>query len=413
MSAAERPALKIADEPQADVRPAGSIAKRAILHSCGVFLAMRLGLFVLGLVATALLPSSAQNADLPGAVSVPGWAAHAITGGWHNIFTAWERFDGLWFLRIATHGYAAHDGSAAFFPLYPLATRGVSWLLGGHPFAASLIVSNGAFLGALVVMYVLAASELSEDAARRAVTYAAIFPTAFFFLAPYSESLFLLLCLTAFWAGRRRKWPAAAAAGALAALTRNVGLLLVAPLAVEALLQWRERRRPRDLWNLGWSLGPVVGISAYLWYSAVRFGDWLAPLHQQAVWQRGLAAPWTAVTEGTRIAFRFPGTYPGGYHQMDWLVVIPALALAVYAAVRLRPTYSVYVFLTLVVLFLYPFAPRPLMSVPRFLLPLFPIYWALADLTRRRWLPHTLVVAVSAVGLGILTMLFVDWYYVF
>src|SRR5207249_1898103 len=187
--------------------------------------------FVLALVATALLPpahefSKGVNQPVPGPVTVPGWPAHETTPGIHNLFTSWERFDGLWFLRIATKGYVNGDGSAAFFPLYPLAIRAVSFLIGGHPFAASLIVSNLAFLAALLVLYFLTSSELSQSAARKAVMYISVFPTAFFFLAPYSESLFLLLSVSSFWAARRRKWPLAALLGALAAATRSLGILI-------------------------------------------------------------------------------------------------------------------------------------------------------------------------------------------
>ena len=59
--------------------------------------------------------------------------------------TAWERFDALWFLRIATDGYRLHDGSAAFFPGFPLAIRFLSPVLGGHPLAAGFLISNLAF----------------------------------------------------------------------------------------------------------------------------------------------------------------------------------------------------------------------------------------------------------------------------
>jgi len=42
----------------------------------------------------------------------------------------WAHWDGVWFLRIAANGYA-DPHSPAFFPLYPVAVRGVGWLLGG------------------------------------------------------------------------------------------------------------------------------------------------------------------------------------------------------------------------------------------------------------------------------------------
>ena len=181
-----------------------------MLYCLKVFVAVRVGLFVLVLVSVALLPSAvkiphAADLAIPGPVGVPGWAAHAITPGWHNLFTAWERFDALWFLRIADAGYRTTDGSAAFFPGYPLAIRAVSVALGGRPLAASLLVSNATLLAAMCVLYFLTASELSERHARRTILYLAVFPTSFFLFAPYSESLFLLLSVTSFWAtaGRR------------------------------------------------------------------------------------------------------------------------------------------------------------------------------------------------------------------
>src|SRR4051812_39892948 len=121
-----------------------------------VFLCLRIGLSIVALAATALLPHAQElkplpDAIIPSPVGVPGWDAHLFTPGWHNLVTAWERFDGLWYLRIASGGYANGDGSAAFFPLYPLLIRGLSFALGGHPLAAALLVSNLAFAGSLVV----------------------------------------------------------------------------------------------------------------------------------------------------------------------------------------------------------------------------------------------------------------------
>ena len=61
--------------------------------------------------------------------------------------------------------------------------------------------------------------------------------------------------------------------------------------------------------------------------------------------------------------------------------------------------------------FIFPL--RPFMSLPRFLLPLFPLLWAGAVWgLRRRW-AHEVLIAVSAGLLGLLTVLFVNWYWVF
>lgn len=371
-----------------------------------VFLGVRLGLFVLGLLAIAVVPSLDP-------VSVPGWPAHPLPDpGWHNLFTVWERFDALWFLRIAADGYRATDGSAAFFPLFPLTVRAISILIGDHPLAAGFIVSNLSILGALIVLYFLTSSELSERAARTTVLFVALFPTSFFFFMPYSESLFLLLAVTAFWAARRDRWFLAAMAAGLAAATRGVGIVLVPALAIEALHQWRERG-VRLTPRLAATAFAGAGMLAYLAYWGARTGDWLAPVNQQTNWERHASWPWATLLEGTRFAFRYLGNTNGGYWLIDWVIVVPILAVSTYAVFRLRPSYGVYLWGGLLIPLSFIFQDRPLMSMPRFVLPLFPAFWGLTLAAERLHIPRAAVVAAGAAGLGLLVVLSVNWYYIF
>jgi len=395
--------------------------RSGIWYCVKLFVGIRLALFAIGLVGVALLPDFAHVSDqlrnqiplVPTPVSVPGWPAHALTPGWDNLFTAWERLDALWFLRIATIGYGGEHASAAFYPLYPLLIRVVSFLIGGHPFAASLLVSNGAFLGALMMLYVLTRSELTEETARRSVLYAATFPTALFFFAPYSESLFLLLVLVAFWGARRGRWEVAGTAAGLAALTRNLGVVLVLALAVEAIHQSLATRPWRmPIRSLLWSLPPVITTLAYLAFWKHLSGDWLAPIHQQAYWQRHLTDPVVTVAKGTHAAFAYLGVYPGGYHLLDWLIAVPVFVVAAYATPRLRPSYAVYLWSMILLPLASLFDARPLIAFSRYALPLFPVYWGLARLTEGRRAAHEALVVTSAALLGLMTLLFVNWYYI-
>jgi Mannosyltransferase (PIG-V) len=381
-------------------------SREGIRYSLTVFLAVRVGLLILGLVAVELFPPLKP-------VSVPGWSAHTLPDpGWQNAFTSFERFDALWFLRIASSGYRTGDGSAAFLPLYPLAIRAVSWVMGNRPFGASLLVSNAAIACGLCVVYALTASERSIATARRTVLLVALFPTSFFFFAPYSESLFLLLAATTFWAARSRRWAAAGAAGALAALTRNVGIVLAPALVVEAFHQ-RAEGRGSVLPGLGAAVAVVLGTLAYLAYWWTKVGDWLAPINQQANWQRTVSSPWATLVDGTRDAFRYLGNANGGYWLIDWLIVVPVVGASVFALLRYRPSYSVYLWGGLLIPLSFVFADRPLMSMPRFVLPLFPAFWALAEFTERWRIPEKVVAAVGAAGLALLVVLFVNWYYIF
>jgi hypothetical protein len=380
--------------------------RRALGFCLLAFVALRFAMFVIGLAGVALFPPLDP-------VGVPGWPARPVPDpGWHNLFTAWERFDALWFLRIADSGYRLDDGSAAFFPLFPLVSRAVAFVLGGAPFAAATIVSNAAFYAALVVTYLLSTDELSERTARTTVLLLCAFPTSYFFLMPYSEALFLLLAVTAFWGARTRRWGLAGVAGALAALTRSVGIVLAPALLIEALHQ-REEGRGSAWPGVAAAAATALGLVAYLASWAVRADEWLAPLTRQANWERTLSWPWRTLTEATGAAFRYVGQTNGGYWLLDWLIVVPMLVASVYAAIRLRPSYSIYLWGGLLIPLTFVFEPRPLMSMPRFLLPLFPAFWGLALGLERLRIPRTAALAAGALGLGVLSVLTVNWYYIF
>ena len=382
--------------------------RRAFSYGLRIFLVARVGLTVLSLAAVGLITQNQPT-------EVPGWPAPEAEHGLGNVGTSSERWDALWFLRIAEDGYREDDESAAFFPLYPTVVRGVSTIIGGHPLAAAIIVSNAAFLVALVVVYLLTLVEFDERTARRATLYMAVWPTAFFFLAPYSESLFLALAAGAVLCARTGRWVPAAVLGALAAATRSIGIVLVAVLAIEAVSQFRETRGAgvRDLVpRLGLSAVVSAGLLAYLAFWKVFSGDWLAPIREQEVWQRDFSFPVATLIDGTRAAFEFIGVTAGGYPLLDWLVVIPSLALGLWVALRTRPAYGVYTWASLLLPLTFIFGARPFMSLPRFTVVIWPLFWALAR-AAQKWDAHHAIVACSAVGLGVFTTLFVNWYWIF
>jgi hypothetical protein len=145
----------------------------------------------------------------------------------------------------------------------------------------------------------------------------------------------------------------------------------------------------------------------------MRSGDALAPLHQQANWERSFSWPWATLVQGTRMAFRYVGDTNGPYWLIDWLLVVPILAVSVLALWRYRWTFRVYLWGCLLLPLSFVFPDRPLMSMPRFVLPLFPAFWVLAELLRRWRVPTWAIAVVGAAGLGLLVPLFVNWYYIF
>jgi hypothetical protein len=338
------------------------------------------------------------------------------------------RWDSVWYLRIADSGYGDSAPRAAFFPLYPLLVRSVGTLFGGSPGAllvAAYLVSLAAFLAALVLLYRLTELELGRRLARPTLLLLALFPAAVYFGAPYSESLFLLLAVGAFYAARTGGWAWAGACAGLASGTRSAGLLLLIPL----LLIWWSAR-PRRLGDAAWLLLGPLGIAAYAAWLGLVEGDALRFLDVQEAWSRELAMPlagawdgFVAAVDGVRqlasgsrspVYFEVAAGDPFRIAAIN-VMLFATLVFAVVACAgvlrRLPRPYGVWVAASLVLPLTFPVTPQPLMSLPRFVSVLFPVFMWLAIVCEERRVTD-LVAAASAVGLGLFTAQYASWHWI-
>jgi hypothetical protein len=200
--------------------------------------------------------------------------------------TGWELFshwDGKWYKRIATIGYDfAMDGewhSIAFFPLFPLLSRGVMTL--GLPFeVAATLVNNLALLGAMFVLYLWAEERYGIGEARWSAVILAWCPFSLYGTVIYTEGLFLLLTTAALRAFDNRQYARSALWGAMATATRGTGITLIPAFVFVA---WRERR-PASAYVAG--LAASVGLLLFILFCAIRFGDPLAFAHVQQAWDQ-------------------------------------------------------------------------------------------------------------------------------
>lgn len=338
------------------------------------------------------------------------------------------RWDSVWYLTIADSGYGGSPARAAFFPLYPLLIRSVGTVFGGSHaalLAAAFLVSVAAFIAALVLLYRLTELELGRRLARPTLLLLAVFPAAVYFGAPYSESLFLLLAVGAFYAARTDHWAWAGACAGLASATRSAGLLLLLPLV---LIWWGTR--PRRAANAAWLLLAPLGIVAYAVWLGLAEGDALRFLDMQEAWSRHLAVPlagaWdglTAAVDGVRqlasgsrtpVYFDKAAGDPFRIAAIN-VMLFATLVFAVIACVgvfrRLPRAYGTWVAASLVLPLTLPVTPQPLMSLPRFVSVLFPVFMWLAVVCEERRVTD-LVVAGSAVGLGLFTAQYASWHWI-
>ena len=351
------------------------------------------------------------------------------------------RWDSAWYLVIAHYGYRPELGSYtaardAFFPLYPLGLHALSDL-GLQAVLAGVLLSLAAFAVALYCLHRLTTLELaasgrpgSADIAGLAVLVTALAPMAFYFSAVYSESLFLALSVGLFLCARRGRWAWAGVLGLLAVATRSTGLVLALPALMLYLYGPRADRAPdferphppgspdgervrasarlrrrvraaapryRPRADILWLALLPAGLGLYMAYLGLSGGDTLAPLHAQGIWGRHFAGPYGGVWDGMRAALqgarqllsgqRAHVYYPAaagspfvaaGHNLLGLAFLLVAAPLFVLALRVLPLAYGLYAIVALALPLSYPVPAQPLMSLPRFLVVLFPLSMALA-----------------------------------
>jgi Mannosyltransferase (PIG-V) len=365
-----------------------------------------------------LAEENAAKFDEPG-------LTHAIAD---PVLSPLARWDAVWYLRIADSGYRGSDARAAFFPLYPLLVRSLSAPLGGSPAAllvAAYVLAMAAFAGALALLYRLVSLELGRALARPTLLLLSVFPAAVFFGAPYAESLFLLLAVAAFLAARTDHWAWAGAAAAGAAATRSAGVLLLVPLV---MLWWTSRgRRARDA---AWLALVPLGLAAYALFLGLTEGDALRFLDVQDAWSRDLTVPLGSAWDGLVAAWDGLRQLTSGQKDVVYfevaagdpyriaainIMLFGTLVFAVIACTgvlrRLPAAYGTWVAVSLLLPLTFPVKPQPLMSLPRFVAVLFPIFMWLALWCEERRATER-AVAISAVGLGLFTAQYASWHWI-
>jgi hypothetical protein len=212
--------------------------------------------------------------------------------------------------------------------------------------------------------------------------------------------------------------------GALAAATRNVGVLLLIPLLFEWL---RHRREFGARGILGLALVPL-GLAGYSLFLRWRFGEPLLFARQQEdYWERELTNPlttlgnaWQAAGEGAKYLldpstlFLDTSATPAldASNALNLAFLVFFLFVAVAGLVVLPLGLSLYTLVIVLLPVLTP-APRfPLMSMPRFVLGAFPVFLVLGYLLSRSRPVFALWLVLSG-ALGVaLTALFTTWRWV-
>src|SRR3954451_21273715 len=358
------------------------------------------------------------------------WDDPRLTHDLGAVTDVWARWDSVWFLRIAEHGYGSAKGAAAaFYPLYPATVALLGRVLLGHYVLAGILVSLAASFVSFLLLHRIAEERLGADGARRAGLYLAVFPMALFLQAVYSESLYLLLTIGVFLLAERKRFFEASALAGLALLARPTGIALLPPLA---LMAWRSPLRGRALASLAAAPAIFAVFPLVLWQQT---GDPWGFARSQELWHRhlspagplggiwsGLSAGWAGVRQlvsgshthlyWTSVSAERSDPIRTAAINLEYLAFLALfVGLTVIAWRRFGAPYGLFAACSLAIPLSVPASDWPLLSIPRFGLGVFPFFLALAVLGSRPRV-HTAILSVSGMFLGVAIVQWSLWQWV-
>ncbi len=334
-----------------------------------------------------------------------GLTANIATGSASpsTVFTMFNRWDAPHYLDIAQNWYV-NTGDAAnfivFFPLYPILIRLITVNF-DYINISALIVANVCSIIAFYYLYKLAKLEFNSGVAVKAVLFMSIFPTAYFLSAPYTEGLFFATVIASIYYARVSRWEVSGLLSMFAALSRLAGLLLLPVLLVEYFHQKGWKPRSVD-YKIVWPVLALVGFLIYLGINLQVTGDALKFMEIEKTHWFNTLDPVT----GLKLAWSWATTraYPENISIGIAPIVFAVFGLIMFGAAvwkRFRPVYLIYMFLTwgLAV------STSWWISVPRYIMAMFPMFILLGVLTRNKWVNGAIVVAFG-VGLCYFTAAF-------
>lgn len=222
----------------------------------------------------------------------------AEASGLPDYLLGFANFDGVHYMSIASQGYTTYE--EAFFPIYPMLIRVSGWMIQNY-LLAGWVMSWMSFVGALLVLQAyLKGLDLQNQQRQWFTAFLLAYPTAFFFISLYTESIFMLFILLCLWFAQQRKFVLSALFAYLAGLTRLTGVFLIFPLGIIVLSYVFEKNRrlfthrkyltiSGEYVKLIFShtklflliTAPILGLSTYCWYLWQTTGDPLFFFHAQ------------------------------------------------------------------------------------------------------------------------------------
>lgn len=323
------------------------------------------------------------------------------------VLRALGRWDGAWYLAMSKHGYNVHTSawpggkaSFAFFPLYPWLIHAGSWVTHLSPLIVALLLSTVLGGVAALLIWLLTAQIFGDQVAYRAAALFCFFPGAVVLSMAYTEGLTIAAAAGALLALSRRRWALAGLLGAVAAMARPTGGVLVLAALWCAVAAWRRGEGLRPLWAPALTAAGTLTVVGYQWALTGHPLEWLQVETTRWRDQSGFSIQTlNRVVNFVRAPDLSFGS--GGLNDLVWVGGLALALLGGWLIIRRRlpavlTIYGIGAVVFAAASFDVGLRPRPLLVA-------FPLIIAIAASVRGRWTWRA-VLAVSAIGLAALSL---------
>jgi len=322
----------------------------------------------------------------------------------------WLNFDGRNYLDIANLGYfqKGEYNLRSFFPMYPILIDIVSKISGLNLIYSGILISLSSFFGSLVILYKIVKNKFSESVSLKTIIILLFFPTSFYFLSYYPESLFLFFSLATFYYLNKKDFLKSSIFSLFASATRLTGIILPIILLIEGFKSFK--RYGKFPWAI--ILSPL-GLVFYSLYSYIATGDPLIFFHSYTTWGKSfsLFGPIKSIVSGVSNLIRGPQTYfDSPYVYFITIIEIVSLIFVITILVKSYKKIKTSYWLYLLINTYFFLAGGILQSLPRYLLVMFPIYIYLALNLKSKTL--IIYLGLSMLLLTMLSSLFLRGYWV-
>lgn len=329
------------------------------------------------------------------------------------LITAWYRWDATHYLKLAYYGYQGQpSGALLYYPLYPYLTRVISQVIGGnYPLAGLLLSTFGAFF-LFAGLYHLVAQQLNPLIAKWSVIALGVYPTAFFLIAPFTESLFLALTIAMFLFCYKKNWGIAGCFSLLASLTRGPGILNIFPFTLLIFQEFKKKNLQKPIIQMivGWLLSIIGGISFLVWRDIMGYPSIPSLLASYSI---SITNPATGLLHAIAQWINIFDLQT----SLDVISALIFLMLFCFAAMKwceFPLEWLVYWGINLALyLSKIHYAASSLQSMARYTLTLFPAFILIGEwLSRQNATTRFIYISLSASLLIILTVLYTAWIFV-